>query len=507
MTKRLISLVLVIAMLLTTFTIPALADTLPVFTIEDASVSVGDVFSVNVTLTENSSICGGGFNVIYDNTKLEIINTSVGDVIRKHSGMVKKDYATNKVRVTWAGITPITLGGTVCTLEFKVISGSGTASSLAFENINAYDYDSKTMSIDTLNGTVSIAEQENKPTISINSSDAVAGSNVVASVNYNANGIDIYGGTFEITYDSSKLTADAITDIGILEGTSYVTNLTYAVNKVKVSFASSEPIANGKLCDISFKVKESASGTTSLSATGYDFYDVDSNDVSVELIDTTFDITSLADYAKPIISVETTDVGKDENAIAYITLSNASNVCGGSFDVLYDKNLFELISAEKVGELSDDNVVINTTYADGVIRVSWAGDSPATSYGKIIKLTFEPSVYTQSSSEIKLNNTEFYDIQSDPVVHTSTNGIVKFVNKEIKVSEIILTDSMGISLNKLQPGEININVNVSNNSGENIDPVMFVALYDNGRLSELNSFSLPVVFFENLICYLIRIHR
>lgn len=491
MNKRLISLLLVIAMLLTVFTIPALADTLPVFTIEDASVSVGDVFSVNITLTENSSICGGGFNVIYDNTKLEIINTSVGDTIRTHTGMVKKDYAANKIRVTWAGITPITLGGTVCTLEFKVIGGSGTTSSLAFENINAYDYDSKTMSIDTLNGTVSIAEQENKPTISINSSDTVAGSNVVASVNYNGNGNDIYGGTFEITYDSSKLKADAITDIGVLEETSYVTNLNYAVNKVKVSFASSEPIANGRLCDISFKVNDSASGSTSLSVAGYDFYDVDLNDVSVQLDGTILNITALSEYSKSIVSVETTDVGKDENAIAYVAISNASDVCGGSFDIIYDKDLFELVSAEKIGELSDDNVVINTTYAEGAIRVSWAGDSPVSSDGRIIRLIFKPSVYTQNNSEIKLNNTELYDTQSNLIVHTSTNGIVKFVNKEIKVSKIVLTDSMGISLDKLQPGEININVSVSNNSGEAIDPVMYVALYDNGRLSKLKSYSLP----------------
>lgn len=481
---------LVIAMLFTTFTIPALAETLPVFTIEDASVTEGDVFSVNVTLTENSSICGGGFNIIYDNAKLEIINTSVGDIIRAHTGMVKKDYAENKIRVTWAGITPITLSGTVCTLEFKALSGGGTTS-LSFENINAYDYDSKAMNIDTLNGTVSIEKRESKPTISISSSDAVAGSNAVASVNYASNGKGIYGGTFEIAYDSNQLKADAITDIGILGETSYVTNLNYAVNKVKVSFASSEPITDGKLCEISFKVKDSASGNTSLSATGYDFYDVDLSNVNIESKGTTFNITALTDYSKPIISVETTEVGKDENATVYVAIEKASSVYGGAFDILYDKDLFKVISAEKAGELSDDNVVINTTYADGAIRVSWASNSPISKDGNIIKVVFKPLDYSQNSSEIKLNNTELYDAQSDILVHTSTNGIVKFVNKEIKVSEIVITDSMGTPLDTLQPGEININTSISNNSGVAISPIMYVALYDNGKLSEVNRYSLP----------------
>jgi len=97
----------------------------PIITAE--SGAVGDTVTVTVSLPANTNAAGGSFNLIYDNTKMELVDATAGNVISAFSKQVNKTYATNKVRLNFAGSETVSAsGGVILTATFK-LTAAGTA--------------------------------------------------------------------------------------------------------------------------------------------------------------------------------------------------------------------------------------------------------------------------------------------------------------------------------------------------------------------------------------------
>ena len=81
----------------------------------------GDVTTVSVNISENSGSAGGSFNLVYDNSAVELLSVENGAYISKANPIVNDTYATNKVRTVWAGSKALAGGGEILTAQFRIL--------------------------------------------------------------------------------------------------------------------------------------------------------------------------------------------------------------------------------------------------------------------------------------------------------------------------------------------------------------------------------------------------
>lgn len=102
--------------------------------------SVGDTISVTVSLPSNTGAAGGSFNLVYDNTKMQLVDAEVGSAVSSFANTINKTYAENKVRFNFAGSKTVSeSGGVMLTAQFKLIS-SGNAD-ISVEKFKLADID------------------------------------------------------------------------------------------------------------------------------------------------------------------------------------------------------------------------------------------------------------------------------------------------------------------------------------------------------------------------------
>ena len=104
-------------------------------TIDAENGKVGDTVTTTVSIPENTNAAGGSFNLVYDNTKMELVDATAGDVISSFSKTVNKTYAANKIRLNFAGSESVSsAGGIVLIASFKLVSeGEATFSTEKFK--------------------------------------------------------------------------------------------------------------------------------------------------------------------------------------------------------------------------------------------------------------------------------------------------------------------------------------------------------------------------------------
>ncbi len=81
----------------------------------------GDITTVSVNISENSGSAGGSFNLVYDNTAVELMSVENGSYISKANPIVNDTYAANKVRTVWAGSKKLDGGGEILTAQFRIL--------------------------------------------------------------------------------------------------------------------------------------------------------------------------------------------------------------------------------------------------------------------------------------------------------------------------------------------------------------------------------------------------
>ncbi len=105
------------------------AKPLPTFSVEcPEEVLIGSTIDVKVNITENSCAFGGRFDLVYDNTKLEIVSNKIeiGGILSGTSAFANP-RGDNKIRLSWAGTSELLAGGTVLTVQFKILQVPGEA--------------------------------------------------------------------------------------------------------------------------------------------------------------------------------------------------------------------------------------------------------------------------------------------------------------------------------------------------------------------------------------------
>ncbi len=148
---------------------PTYAEDSTVFTVEP-SVNNGAV-TVNVTYKNNALVQGGGFNIIYDNTKLTLKEVVQGDSMANAMCVINDKLAENKIRVVWASAMAMPENGTVITMKLDLVSGEFVNSDIGCEdfkvgNMNGQVVKTASMSVKGVEGSTiysgQITETENE---------------------------------------------------------------------------------------------------------------------------------------------------------------------------------------------------------------------------------------------------------------------------------------------------------------------------------------------------------
>ncbi|NLB81508.1 MAG: hypothetical protein GX800_07860 [Clostridiaceae bacterium] len=128
---------------------------------DDYSGISGEEISVDIRLSANSNVCVGTFYITYDSNSLELIACEAGDVIAKAMPQFNENYKSDTIKATFMTTTSIVEEGVLCKLKFKIIATEGEAE-VKVNNIEFYDFDENTISVESLNGVVAIKSKTNE---------------------------------------------------------------------------------------------------------------------------------------------------------------------------------------------------------------------------------------------------------------------------------------------------------------------------------------------------------
>ena len=127
-----------------------------VFEISGASGNPGENVVVNVNIPINSQVCSGRFDLVYDNTRLDIISANAGTLISNPT--INQNYAANKIRIVFVGITPLTDAGSILSVEFKIKDSATGQADLALENLKVSDVTASLLNSIATNNSITINE-------------------------------------------------------------------------------------------------------------------------------------------------------------------------------------------------------------------------------------------------------------------------------------------------------------------------------------------------------------
>ena len=116
----------------------------------------GEQVSAKVTLPANSGVCGGSFNLVYDNTKLQVISATAGSVISDRMSTVNPNYAENKVKITFAGTSAIVNKGDILNITFEISDNATGIAEIGIESLKLSDYDVNLINSAAIGGQVLI---------------------------------------------------------------------------------------------------------------------------------------------------------------------------------------------------------------------------------------------------------------------------------------------------------------------------------------------------------------
>lgn len=119
----------------------------------------GDEFSVDFNFKNSLNIYDGNFNVVYDNNALDIVSVSVGDALKSSNAQINSDFAANKVRLTFAGITPLA-DGNLLTVTFKVKSDKVNFAAISIDELNLYTSSGSAATATSSDVSVEIAKRD-----------------------------------------------------------------------------------------------------------------------------------------------------------------------------------------------------------------------------------------------------------------------------------------------------------------------------------------------------------
>ena len=119
----------------------------------------GDEVTVLFDLENTKDVFDGNFNIAYDNTILKIVNYELGETLNNCNSQVNSSYASNKIRVTFAGTKALTKGN-ILKVTFKVIGDKAESANVNIDALNMYAISGGTATVATKNANIGIGKHD-----------------------------------------------------------------------------------------------------------------------------------------------------------------------------------------------------------------------------------------------------------------------------------------------------------------------------------------------------------
>ena len=136
-----ISLLLVVIMLFSMFSIGVYAEDLPTI-YADATKTENNTVELLLSISENSNIAGCSFNIVYDSNKLTYTSHEVGNVISSMMNLVNPNYNDNAIRVLWADTNELVVGGNIIKIVFAINEGASGSTDITIDKLKMMDVSS-----------------------------------------------------------------------------------------------------------------------------------------------------------------------------------------------------------------------------------------------------------------------------------------------------------------------------------------------------------------------------
>ena len=121
----------------------------------------GSTVTVYVTISDEAvgNAYSGSFELVYNNTKLEVASTVAGNAFTEISPIINSNFATDKIKVTWASIMPFSTSGNLLEITFKILNGTTGTAALSLENVGLSDSSAELLpNVSTVDGIITITQ-------------------------------------------------------------------------------------------------------------------------------------------------------------------------------------------------------------------------------------------------------------------------------------------------------------------------------------------------------------
>ncbi|MBQ3464183.1 MAG: bacterial Ig-like domain-containing protein, partial [Clostridia bacterium] len=134
------------------------------FSISAKSGYSGSTVTVPVKLNA-SNVYDGNMTIQYDASKLSIENVQAVGALSDRQVTINKEYAADKIRVSFSGTTPINSNETILNLEFKALDNAQGTATISIAEAKAYNKSGGAIVTDTSDGSVQITAVADNVTV------------------------------------------------------------------------------------------------------------------------------------------------------------------------------------------------------------------------------------------------------------------------------------------------------------------------------------------------------
>lgn len=142
MCKKIFAVILMMIMLLSSFSVASLAAENVTFSLPDEKVYAGEEFTVSLSVSGNSKISGAVIDISYDKNTLEFISADFGSILNGSANKNVKNIDGEKAFVRFTYLDPsssLTASGVILKLRFKARDNASGDTFLKLSVPNAGD--------------------------------------------------------------------------------------------------------------------------------------------------------------------------------------------------------------------------------------------------------------------------------------------------------------------------------------------------------------------------------
>ena len=161
---------LIAMIILLLFSTSAYADGIPTVFMENSVDTADKTIAVNIGISEQSAVCGGKMDIIYDNSLIKPTSYTISENMSDFTALVNLDYTDNSIRFSFAGTEEMKASGAIIQILFDIIKDVDFETEIKIANLKLADADSNKIESVCENATVSYKQETKQTTVRRHSS-------------------------------------------------------------------------------------------------------------------------------------------------------------------------------------------------------------------------------------------------------------------------------------------------------------------------------------------------